>query len=550
MQFAIPVKGEISSFAISPDGEMLAYATPEENSGITVLYVQHVGDPTATRLDGTEGATYPFWSPDHKFIGYFTGSHLNKIAANGGVPQVLASVSSPRGGTWGSKDVIVYAPWAGGPLYRINPDGSNNDSLTQQMFQQGEASHRFPIFLPDGEHYLYWAGNFNELADDKSSGIYVGSISTKQKDLLVLCHSSPAIANGSLYYVDDQNSLISVPIDSKGKLTGPSKVEVGKIGRYPSTYWSAISSSLKSDIVYQLTTGAPESQLTWYGRDGKQLGTLGEVAIQGNPQISPDGTRVVVDIVDLRTKNIDVWIEHIAQGTASRFTFDPSEETDGLWSHDGSLIAFRSASDNRLQLKKTTGLDAPRILLKSQQHDDDIPNAWTPDGKQILTTSQPVTGGEFLSLVDLQGNSVPMLKGGGNYSNGQFSPNGRWVIYSSDASGEWEIYASPYPGAAGKIQISRGGGTEPRWRADGKEIFYLAPQNILTSVSVSEDNGVLSAGTPQKFFQIPGRAPVSSTDQFTYDVTKDGKRFLVNRYVKPVDVAPLNIILNANSSSK
>jgi eukaryotic-like serine/threonine-protein kinase len=550
MQFAIPVKGEISSFAISPDGEMIAYATPEENSGIAVLYVQRVGDPGATRLDGTEGATYPFWSPDHKFVAYFTGSHLSRVPVTGGVPQILASVSSPRGGSWSSKDVIIYAPWAGGPLYRINADGSKNEPLTKQKFEAGEASHRFPVFLPDGEHFLYWAGNFNEIQNDKSSGIYVGSLASQQKDLLVFCHSSPAISNGVMYYVDDQNSLESMPIDSKGKPTGPSKVEVGVVGRYPSTYWSAISASLNGNVVYQVTTGAPASQLTWYNRDGKSTGTLGDVAIQGNPGISPDGSRVTVDIVDLKTKNIDVWIENIVQGTASRFTYDPSEETDGLWSRDGSIIAFRSASDNRLQMKKTFGLGTPQIILHGQQHDDDIPSGWTPDGKQILTTSQPVTGGSFLALVDLQGKAVPFLQGGGNYSNGQFSPNGKWVVYSSDASGEWEIYATPYPGAVGKIQISRGGGTEPRWRGDGKEIFYLAPQNTLTSVTVSEDNGVLSAGTPQKLFQVPGRAPVSSTDLFTYDVTKDGKRFLVNRYLKPPNVAPLNIILNAGATSK
>jgi eukaryotic-like serine/threonine-protein kinase len=550
MQFAIPVKGEISSFSISPDGEMLAYVMPEESTGIGVLYVQHIGEATATRLDGTEGATYPFWSPDHKSIAYFTGSHLNKISVNGGVPQVLASVSSPRGGTWGSKDVVIYAPWAGGPLFRINSDGSKNEPLTKEVLEAGESSHRFPLFLPDGEHFLYWAGNFNELPNDKSSGIYIGSLSGNKKTLVVLCQSSPAYSNGTLYYVDNQNSLFSLPIDSKGKVTGESRVEVGVVGRYPSTYWSAVSASQNGEIIYQLTTGAPTSQLTWYTRDGKPSGTLGEPGIQANPVISPDGSRVAVDIIDLKTKNIDVWIENIAQGTASRFTFDPSEETNGLWSREGTVIAFRSAGDNRLQMKRTYGLDTPTIIIKGQQHDDDIPNGWTPDGVQILSTAQPVTGGSFLSLVDKQGKATPFVKGAGNYNNGQFSPNGKWVIYSSDASGDWEIYASPYPGAAGKIQISRGGGTEPRWRGDGKEVYYLAPQNTLTAVSISDDNGVLSAGVPQKLFQIPGRAPVSSTDLFTYDVTKDGKRFLVNRYLKPAGVAPLNIILNANSSSK
>jgi Tol biopolymer transport system component len=170
-----------------------------------------------------------------------------------------------------------------------------------------------------------------------------------------------------------------------------------------------------------------------------------------------------------------------------------------------------------------------------------------------LTTFQPVTGGSSLATVDLQGNSKPFLKGTANYSNGQFSPNGKWILYSSNESGDWEIYATPFPSAAGKVQISRGGGTEPRWRGDGKEVFYLGPQNMLTAVAINEDGGVLSAGASQTLFQIPGRAPISSTDLFTYDVTKDGKRFLVNRYLKPASVAPLNIILNStehDSSAK
>jgi eukaryotic-like serine/threonine-protein kinase len=545
MQFAIPVKGELSSFAISSDGEMLAYVTPEENTGIGVLYVQHIGDPKATRLDGTEGASYPFWSPDHKYIGFFTGSHLEKIAATGGVPQVLAAVSSPRGGTWGSKDVIIYAPWAGGPLWRVNPDGSKNEALTKESFQDGEASHRFPLFLPDGDHFVYWAGNFNELPGDKVSGLYVGSLSGKQKDLAVLCRSNGAYAEGTLYYVDDQNSLEALPMNGQGKVTGESKVEIGLVGRYPSTYWSAISASLGGTIVYQLGTGAPTSQLTLYGRDGKLTGTVGEAGIMANPTFSPDDTRLTVDIIDLKTKNIDVWIENLKSGTASRFTFDASEETNGTWSPDGSTIAIRSASDNRLQTKKSFGLESPHVVLHGVQHDDDVPTGWTPDAKLLLTTSQPVTGGSSLALVDLQGAAKPFLKGTANYTNGQFSPNGKWVLYSSNESGDWEIYATPFPSAAGKVQISRGGGTEPRWRGDGKEAYFLGPQNVLTAVAINEDAGVLSAGASQTLFQIPGRAPISSTDLFTYDVTKDGKRFLVNRYLKPTIVAPLNIVLNA-----
>jgi hypothetical protein len=177
--------------------------------------------------------------------------------------------------------------------------------------------------------------------------------------------------------------------------------------------------------------------------------------------------------------------------------------------------------------------------------DDDVPTSWTPDGKHILTTYQPTTGGSTLAIKDLQGNSQRLIKSSADSTNGLISPDGKWVVYSSNESGEWEIYATPFPDASGKVQISRGGGTEPRWRGDGKEIYYLAPQNKLTAVAINEVEGVLSAGTSQILFQIPGRAPISSTDLFTYDVTSDGKRFLVNRYLKPSSVPPFSIILNA-----
>ena len=547
LQFAIPVKGEIGSFAISPDGEMLAYVTPEESTGIGVLYVQRVGEETSTRMEGTEGASYPFWSPDHKWVAFFTPNRLMKVSASGGVPQVLANASSGRGGSWGSKDVIIYSASAGGPISRINPDGSGNEVLTQLLFDVSEASHRFPVFLPDGDHFLFWAGNFNESPNDKLSGIYMSSLSNKKKDLVVLCRSSPNYADGVLFYADDQNELRSLPIDSRGKVTGESKVEIGHIGRSPSTYRTTVSVSFGGTILHQDVSGTSTSQLTWYDRDGHRTGVLGDAAIQANPRISPDGTRVLVDIVDSKSKNLDVWIESIDRGTASRFTFSPVEETDGIWSPDGSMVVYRSASEQRLQMKKTSGLEAPKPLLSGQQGDDDPPTGWSPDGKYIITASQPSTGGSYLSIVDLQGKQSPFLRGGANYTAGQFSPDGKWVIYSSDESGDWDVYATPYPSAAGKVQISRGGGSQPRWRGDGKEVFYLTSQNVLNSVPINEENGILSAGTAKALFQIPGRAGVSSTDLFTYDVTKDGKRFLVNRYLKPASVPPLNIILNANS---
>src|ERR1700690_1404733 len=185
------------------------------------------------------------------------------------------------------------------------------------------------------------------------------------------------------------------------------------------------------------------------------------------------------------------------------------------------------------------------MTLPPSSMDDFLPNSWSLDDKQILCTRQ-TTLGEYLELLSVAGGEPPtrFVTGKGSATNGQISPDGKWVAYASDESGAWEIYVTSFPNATGKWQVSRGGGTEPRWRGDGKELFYIAPSGMLTAVPVDAQSE-FATGTPMPLFQIHGRAPISSTDVFTYDVAKDGQRFLVNRYVKPEHVPPLTILLNA-----
>jgi hypothetical protein len=270
-----------------------------------------------------------------------------------------------------------------------------------------------------------------------------------------------------------------------------------------------------------------------------------------NPTLSPDGSRVALDISDQKANNVDIWIESTTGAGNSRFTFDPAEEVVAVWSRDGSVIAYRGAVPNGLNLflKRTTGLEREHgmFAIPPVTMDDLVPNSWTLDDRQILCTRMTSTGNHLELLPAAGGPPTPFLASKGSEMNGQISPDGKWVAYASDESGDWEIYVTSFPGAAGKWQVSRGGGTEPRWRGDGKEIFYIAPSGILTAVPVNGE-GIFATGTPAPLFQIRGRAPISSTDVFTYDVAKDGKRLLVNRYVKPEHVPPLTILLNAANS--
>jgi len=508
-------------------------------------------------LVATEGASYPFWSPDDTAVGFFASSRLEKISIANGSVQTLARVNFARGGTWGSKNVILYTPDPGGPIWRVNADGSGAAAVTTP--DTNIDSDRWPLFLPDGDHFLFLAARFGTAAEDAVSAIYLSSLSAKEPTRLLSARSNPAYAEGALLYLDEQKALRAVSLDpKKGLVGGEPRVVVDAVGFQPSVYWGAFAVASNGTVIYSATAEAAQSVLTWYDGAGKELGRVGESGVQANPTLSPDGNRVTVDITDLHANNTDVWIDELNKGSSTRFTFDPAEETDGVWSRDGEKIAYRSVADGSgVNLKNASGLQTEKTLvrvkdaMKSVDNADSfdlIPNSWSLDDSEILCALQTNTKdslGSVLVLVPASGGGITQfLPRDSSKTNGQISPDGKWVAYASNESGEWEIYVATFPSAAGKWQISRGGGTEPRWRGDGKEIYYIGPTSTLMAVPV-EAAGTLSSGAPVPLFQIRGRAPISSTDLFTYDVTKDGKRFLVNQYLKPDHVTPLTIVQHA-----
>ncbi|HXY11364.1 MAG TPA: protein kinase [Terriglobales bacterium] len=551
-QFSLAGSDEmsISHMALSPDGSTLAFVSPEDSTGLPLLYVQRIDSPAVKALPGTQGASFPFWSPDGAYLGFFANDKLQKIAVSGGAPQVLARTEAGRGGSWGKQNIIIYAPDPSSGIWRINPDGSGAAPVTQEIMEAKpeQQTHRWPVFLPDGKHFLYWGGNFSNVSDDKVSGIYLGSLGDKGQKLLLLCHSSFGYDSGHLYYAGDQKQLVSVNFDpASGQVSGNSTPIAGTVGYQPSTIWAAIAVSLNGTVIYNTGVGAALSVLTWEDRTGKELGRIGEPAIIANPTLSPDGKRVAVDIADLKVSNVDIWLEHIDGSENARFTFDPTEETNGIWSRDGSTVAYRSVGSvsSKVMAKPASGLEKEKVLFSSPGATSDIlPNSWSADGQQLLATEQAPLHTYLVTLPIAGATKVPLLNGKANETNGQISSDGKWVAYASDESGAWEVYVSSFPGATGKWQVSRGGGTEPRWRADGKEIFYISPSGMLMAVPVNGETA-FGTGQPAPLFQIHGRAPISSTDIFTYDVAKDGKRFLVNRYVKPEHVPPLTILLHA-----
>ena len=561
MEFAIPVSSEVSHLALSADGRMLAFVSPDDNTGTPMLFVQRVGNSQATELAGTEGASYPFWSPDDAYVAFFANSKMQKIAVSGGSPQTIAKVSYARGGSWGGQNVIIYSPDTSSAIWRVNADGSGAQPVNDPLLPT-EDSYRWPIFLPDGDHFLFLVATFTD-SNRESTYICMSSLKGKEKKRMLTARSNPAYGSGHMFYVDEKNALNAIPIDvGKESLAGDAHVVAATVGFQPSVYWGAFTASTDGTVVYSSSSIPERSVLTWHGRDGKEKEHVGEPALQANPMLSPDGTQAILDITDLKATNLDVWIEHLKTGTSTRFTFEPTEETTPVWSRDGTTIAYRSIQGGSgVYVKDAGGMQAPRKLISltratkiagKYEVSDLIPNSWTLNDKQILCSVQTISGGakaSFLALLPVSGGDlVPFLSSQSGETNGQFSPDGKWVAYSSNETGEWEIYVTTFPGAQGKWQVSRGGGGEPRWRGDGKEIFYLNPKGVLMAVPV-DTSTTFSSGTPSTLFQVRGRAPISSTDLFTYDVTKDGQRFLVNQYVKPEHVEPLTIVEHALAES-
>jgi eukaryotic-like serine/threonine-protein kinase len=248
-----------------------------------------------------------------------------------------------------------------------------------------------------------------------------------------------------------------------------------------------------------------------------------------------------VDVTDVKANNVDIWITDLQKGTSTRFTFDPAEDVAATWAPDSSVIAYRSAiAGITLHTKNVRGLDPPKVLLQHQGQDDIVPNSWTHDGKVIGTLQLAAGGSDLVLLPSTGGEDTPFLKSKASEVNGMISPDNKWVAYASNETGDWEVYVTSYP---------RGGGSEPRWRGDGKELFYVAPGGVVTAVPVNGD-GTFTSGTPVALFQEHARSGISSTDLFTYDVTQDGSRFIVNRFVRPDRPSPLTIVLNATSDFK
>ena len=519
IRFALPLPDEADAvtrtqFAISPDGSRIALAARSADGQIRLL-VRTLESMEWRLLAGTEGARLPFWSPDSRQIGFFADRRLRKVEVSSGLTRTLCDAPSGRGGTWSPEGTIVFAPASAGPLFRVLSSGGTPEPLT--TIASGETGHAWPQFLPDGRSVLFVA---TAAPDDggEQSGLHVISLASGQRTLLVPGGGAGAFANGFLLFVRgtelwvqrfDPNRLEFM--EDRRAISGAE--HVGDASSIDAGF--AVSDA---GVLIHRAGGALQSQLTWFDRRGQVIGAIAGAADNQQFAISRDGRRIAVSQRNPREASANIWIIDRDREVPSRLTIGASYDSSPLWLADGR-IAFLSvrAGTRGLYATDADGGGKEQVLQKSMPRAslEDV----SPDNRFLLY-STTTSAGSDLWLLPLGGDDKPqaLLQTEFNESQARLSPDGRWIAYVSDESGRDEVYVRSFPQLDGRWQISLSGGRLPRWRGDGRELFYLSPQGEVLAVDVAA-GPAYRTGAPRMLLAL------RHADQ--YDVGPDGHQFLV-----------------------
>jgi eukaryotic-like serine/threonine-protein kinase len=564
-EIAVPPNATLSflgSFAVSPDGRQLAFAAKGPD-GVLRLWVRPLNSLEARPLPGSESPVNDpfFWSPDGQFIAFGTGGKLKKIDVAGGPAETVCDTAQDiQGGSWNRDGVIVFGQSneAGRIiLMRVSANGGTPTPVTALNASRGETVHAFPSFLPDGRHFVYWIDS----TTPANKGIFVGSLDAKpeEQDLrqLVVTDQLAAYAPssdpdvGQLLFVRE-GALMAQPFDARRlALTGePVTVaeRVGFLSAYP--YFSASNNGV---LAYRTDSGSSQqAQLAWYDRQGKLIGKVGEPGLFLQFALSPDGTRVGVHSIDPQHPASIVLLVDLLRGTTTRFTFGSFNYYSSAWSQDGSRIIFVSNQGDKFGLyeKAVNGEKEEELLFQSKENM--VATSWSHDGRFLLYFTVDSRNYSDLWVLPLEGDRkpVPFLRTEFDEGQGYFSPDGRWVAYYSNETGRAEIYVRPFTAdspreassAGPKWLISTAGGVEPRWRADGRELFYVALDGKLMAVDVTT-GPVFEAGVPKALFQTPVAHPEFGVVGAA-EPAADGKRFLFEIPAGQIAQPPFIVVQN------
>ena len=478
--------------AISPDGTRVVFFGPGDG-GKLVLWSRALDSLTVQSLAGTEinsGPPYPFWSPDGRFIAFFSGGKLKKIAADGGASQELALAPDPSGGSWGVDGTIIFSPQVGA-LYRVSAAGGPATPLRELDASRKELRHVWPHFLPDGKHYLYVARS----SDAEKTGIYLGTVGNTGVTTAHTWRVERCIQPAGLFDFRSRRNSGCASVRARHLTARGGAFPLPSYGgrSFPaagSTF--GLFSVSQNGVLAYADAHLVDVQPTWYDRQGKVLGTIGEPGEYGTVRLSPDDKRAVLERTGARA---GLWLLDVATGVPTRLTF--GAESDPVWSPDGREIVFSDASG--ALHRRAIGKNADEILLSNGEAN--YPKYWTPEGGAILFFKDD---GRSLYRLPLFGSRPPEPLSETLFSRDQFrvSPDGRWIAFNSLESGRWEVYAASFPSFTDKRQVSRNGGGQPLWRNDGKELFYLSLQGKLMAVD-TRLGATLETSDPTSLFQAP-----------------------------------------------
>jgi len=534
---------------ISPDGTKLAFVARRAD-GINLIFVRALDSLVAQPLAGTENATYHFWSPDGRSLAFFANNKLKKIDASGGPSLTLTDAPNGRGGTWNRDGVILFSPSSNSGLIRVAAAGGATTPVIELDIKRGESTYRWPSFLPDGKHFLYLArvglGGFSA---GENTAIRVASLDGKVNVDLVRARSNAVYASGYLLYARE-STLMAQPFNPvRLQFTGDA-FPVAEQLQYDGAFSRAVFSASETGILaYHSGDAVIGAKLLWLDRNGKPTSQLGDQAVMFDVRLSPDAKSLAINISDPRLGPPDIWIYDVARGLRTRFTFDPSNDGLPVWSPDGSRIVFRSNRKGPydLYIKKFAGSEPEELLLESDRYK--YPRSWSRDGRYVLFEILESQTNFDIWVLPMTGEKKPFLflQTKFSESEAEFSPDGRWVAYTSDESGREEVYVAPFPGPGRKWQISTNGGSWPHWRRDGREIYYYRAEaaNYITAVQVGARGDTFEVGTTKSLFEIPA-SPLGTV----YDVTGNGQRFLINTLVQPQSSAPITLVVNWTAGLK
>jgi len=507
---------------LSPDGNRIAYVATRE--GTAMLWVRSLSGDHAHPIPGTDGAIFPFWAPDGRAIGFFAGSKLKTVSLDGGLPIDVANAPFGRGGSWSNEGTILFASDFQTTLSQVPAAGGAVKPATVMDKAQHD-SHRWPLFLPDGKHFLYLAVTHTNNRDPKDA-IYYASLDGKENHVVVQALTNVTYAAGRLLFVRDR-SLMAQLFDVKtGTLHGEAE-RVAEDVLLDGTVWRAQFDASNSGMLVYAMGGLTSWQAMWYDRSGKRLGAEGEKALNlVAVRLSPDGSRLATEAGEASD---DIWVYDRKRQVNTRLTFGPGTSSSPVWSPDGKWIAYNGVRGNDIDLlrKPVNGLGTEELLLKGNANSRN-PLDWSPDNQFLLFAEGDLQSTGQVWLLPMVGDRkpIPLIQNQFVVSGAKFSPDGRWLAYSSNDSGRQEVYVTSFRGASGKWQISTTGGVQPMWRRDGKELFYWSADNGLTAVPITLKNDGIETGSPHQLFRFNN--PVGIVGVISpYDFTPDGQRFVL-----------------------